>query len=211
MGREPRRVDAEATEVADRIIRSAVIVMGRKGFHETRIADVATEAGVSPALVIYYFGQRRTLLAAALRHTEDAYYESIVDRTRSIESPRERLRELIRHSLLADAESPAYSVLWHDMLAMSLRHSDIAKDRKELDERWRTTLHAIIEEGIACGEFAAVDAADTAVLIASVLDGLAAQVALGDPHVSQDSATRIALGLCDTLLPAQRTARRRLA
>ena len=211
MSRQPRRVVAEATEVADHISRSAVIVLGRKGFHETRIADVATEAGVSPALVIYYFGKRRALLAAALRHAEDAYYESIVERARIVESPRERLRELIRHSLLGEAEWPAYSVLWYDMLAMSLRYSDIAKDRQELDDRWRATLQAVIDEGIACGEFAPVDSADTAVLIASVLDGLAAQVALADPHVSQASATRIALGLCDALLPEQRSSKRRRA
>ena len=45
-----------------------------RGFAETRIADVADRAGVSPALVIYYFKTKDQLLTEAIRYSEDSWY-----------------------------------------------------------------------------------------------------------------------------------------
>ena len=44
------------------------------GLCETRIADVAERAGLSPALVVYYFGSKEKLLTEALAYAEDLFY-----------------------------------------------------------------------------------------------------------------------------------------
>ena len=56
------------------MLRAALEVISERGFADTRIADVAERAGVSPALVIYYFKTKDQLLTEAIRHYEDTWY-----------------------------------------------------------------------------------------------------------------------------------------
>ena len=64
---EPRRIE---------MLRAAAELICERGFGDTRIADVAKRAGVSSALVIYYFGTRDRLLVDALRYSEESCYEA---------------------------------------------------------------------------------------------------------------------------------------
>ncbi len=59
--RKPTRVEREA-ERRKAILRAAVEVFSRKGFHGCRIADVAREAGVAYGLVYHYFKNKDELL-----------------------------------------------------------------------------------------------------------------------------------------------------
>ena len=56
------------------MLRAAAALICERGFGDTRIADVAKRAGVSSALVIYYFGTRDRLLVDALRHSVESFY-----------------------------------------------------------------------------------------------------------------------------------------
>ena len=58
------------------MLRAAAELICERGFGDTRIADVAKRAGVSSALVIYYFGTRDRLLVDALRYSEESFYEA---------------------------------------------------------------------------------------------------------------------------------------
>ncbi len=59
--RKPTRVEREA-ERRKAILRAAVEVFSRKGYHGCRIADVAREAGVAYGLVYHYFKNKDELL-----------------------------------------------------------------------------------------------------------------------------------------------------
>ena len=52
---------------------------------------VAKRAGVSSALVIYYFGTRDRLLVDALRYSEGSFYEAAEKMLAEVPSLRERL------------------------------------------------------------------------------------------------------------------------
>ena len=58
------------------MLRAAAELICERGFGDTRIADVAKRAGVSSALIIYYFGTRDRLLVDALRFSEESFYEA---------------------------------------------------------------------------------------------------------------------------------------
>src|SRR5690606_23923359 len=60
----------------DEMLEAAAALIAERGFGETRIADVARRVGASPALVIYYFGTKDQLLTAALRYSEDSFYDT---------------------------------------------------------------------------------------------------------------------------------------
>src|SRR5579875_4069268 len=51
----------------EQMLRAALEVIAERGYPETRITDVAAQAGISAALVIYYFKTRDQLLTEAIR------------------------------------------------------------------------------------------------------------------------------------------------
>ena len=67
---------------------AAAHLIAERGFSETRIADVAARVGASPALVIYYFGTKDSLLTEALRWSERSFYAAVEEMLRETPSLR---------------------------------------------------------------------------------------------------------------------------
>ena len=167
-----------------------------RGYADTRIADVAEHAGISPALVIYYFKTRDQLLTEALRYSEDAWYAAGTQRLAAIATAVGRLTELIAMTCLPDTDPAARTewLLWLDLWALSPRNPGVATVRRKFDERWRETISSTVLSGQESGEFsAAVDAAEFAVTLSALLDGMAVQIALEDPDVPPSRAYDLAM------------------
>jgi hypothetical protein len=106
-----------------------------------------------------------------------------------------RLAQLIAMNCLpgTDPEPGAYWTLWLDLWAFSPRSPGVAAVRQKSDERWRDAIRSIVLAGQEAGEFAPVDADDFTITLASLLDGLAIQIALDDPQVPPQRAYDVAM------------------
>ena len=133
-------------------------------------------------------------------------------------SLRDRLESLVRMTCVPDGDDqiPGAWGLWFDLWSQAFRHPLVAKDRLELERRWRSTIEGVVRDGITAGEIDDVDAEDFAVTWAVLLDGLSIQVALDDPIVDSERAVDIAmtfaereLGLGPPKVPARRPRSRR--
>ena len=74
---------SEPAQVADRvadILQAACRVVVRDGAHGLRMANVALEAGVSKALLHYYFSTRQELVRAAFVFSSDRWDEAVAAR-----------------------------------------------------------------------------------------------------------------------------------
>lgn len=198
--------EAPADERRQAMLEAAAEIIAERGFGETRISDVATRVNASPALVVYYFGTKDSLLTEALRYSETAFYEASAEMLARTPALRDRLEMLVRLTCVpqADNEVPGAWGLWFDVWAQAFRHPQIAKDRVELDARWRSTISRVVTEAVADHEIGPVDAEDFAVTWAALLDGLSIQVALEDPAVDADRAFTIAMDLAERLLSLPR-------
>jgi AcrR family transcriptional regulator len=206
----------DAGERREQMLRAALEVIIERGYAETRIADVADRTGTSPALVIYYFKTRDQLLTEAIRYSDDTWYAEYLRRMEEIPTAVGRLAQLIAMNCLpgTDPEPGAYWTLWLDLWAFSPRSPGVAAVRQKSDERWRDAIRSIVLAGQEAGEFALVDADDFTITLASLLDGLAIQIALDDPQVppqrAYDVAMRFAAGqLGFDWKPAPRQAHKR--
>ncbi|BBX01060.1 TetR family transcriptional regulator [Mycolicibacterium moriokaense] len=190
---EARRID---------MLRAAAELICERGFGDTRIADVARRAGVSSALVIYYFGTRDRLLVDALRFSEVSFYEAAEEMLREVTALRERLSLLIRWTCVREGseEIPGAWGLWFDLWAQAFRHDEIKSDRAELDARWRQMIVDAIKSADPSEFDAKVDPRMFAVEFAALLDGLSIQVALDDPEVDSDLAYDIAMRFAERVL-----------
>jgi TetR/AcrR family transcriptional repressor of bet genes len=164
------------------IVDAALDVLRERGFAGARMADIAQRAGTSPALVAYHFGTLGAVLTEALVIAEDAFY---ADFDHLLSSKSTALDKLWTCIDLAASGGPAIGdwVLWMEVWVQALRDDQVRATREQLDRRWRRTLLRIIEQGIEEGAFACPDAAAASFRLASLMDGLALQVALRDPDL----------------------------
>ena len=87
--------EAVADVRRDQMLAAAAQLIAERGFSETRIADVATRVGASPALVIYYFGTKDSLLTEALRWSERSFYASVEEMLQETPALRDRIETLV--------------------------------------------------------------------------------------------------------------------
>ena len=97
-------------------------------------------------------------------------------------------------------------VLWIELWPHALRGGDLARTRDSLDRRWRGAIASIIREGQEGGEFGGGDPDELALLVASLLDGLAIQVALEDREISYRRARQLCLAMLERELDCTLTA-----
>ena len=193
---------SSADQRREQMLRAALEVIAERGYPETRITDVAAQAGTSAALVIYYFKTRDQLLTEAIRFSEDAWYEAGTRRMAKISTAAGRLEEIVAMTCLPDPDPDVAGswLLWLDLWAQSARNPGVAAVRQKFDERWRETIRSLVLAGQETGEFAAVDAVDFTIVLTSLLDGLAVQVALEDSEVTPRRAYDLAMRFAATQL-----------
>jgi len=189
------------------MLRAALEVIAERGFTDTRIADVAERAGTSPALVIYYFQTKDRLLTEAIRLAEDRWFAQGVGRMVAIPDAVDRLEEVITWICIppptvgpGEDDLPDPWSLWIDLWARSQRHPEVARVREEFDARWRSAIARAVADGQSEGKFDATDANGFAIALLALLDGLAVQLALGDPAVSPAFALETAMGFASRAL-----------
>jgi AcrR family transcriptional regulator len=190
------RAEAQGAGVADarrdQMLAAAARLIAERGFSDTRIADVAERIGSSPALVIYYFGTKDSLLTEALRWSERSFYAAVEEMLGQTAALEERLDTLVAWCLPDSDELPADWGLWFDLWVQAFRHPDVKKDRAALDQQWRDLIGRVVREGIEAGEIEAVDVDLFTITWAALLDGLVVQIALEDPRVDRALARRVA-------------------
>ena len=78
------------------ILRAAITVFARSGYHTSRVSDVAKEAGVAYGLVYHYFGSKEDLLEAIFRRTWSRMLEAVQEVEREDAPAREQLAAVAR-------------------------------------------------------------------------------------------------------------------
>ena len=167
-------------ERVDAILNAACRVILREGAHGLRMATVASEAGVSKALVHYYFATRQELLRHAVAYADRRLNESLDAELETLVTGRER----IRRAFLTEVEaSPPYAdqrSLWNEVWS-GLRYDDELRPLVvECYRGWIARFTSLIEEGKADGSIpATVDAHATAMRLSAAADGLDSMLYLG--------------------------------
>src|SRR6476619_6230533 len=184
--------DAVADVRRDQMLAAAAQLIAERGFSETRIADVAKRVGASPALVIYYFGTKDSLLTEALRWSERSFYAAVEEMLGRVVKLEERLDTLVAWCLPDSDELPADWGLWFDLWVQAFRHPEVKKDRADLDQQWRDLIGRVVRDAVDSGEIEPVDVELFTITWAALLDGLVVQIALDDPRVDRALARRVA-------------------
>ena len=174
------------------LLVAAAEVIRERGLENVRVADVADRAGTSPPSVLYYFTSKAELLKDALTSAEERFYADLERELEEIDGAPERMLKII-HSACGEGDYDA--ALWIELWARALGDPELAVTRAELDGRWRKAIAEVVRYGQGRGEFGPADPEEVAVLLASLLDGLAVQIALGDVEVTPPRVRELSVRL----------------
>jgi AcrR family transcriptional regulator len=139
-----------ATEEKRRLILDAAVrVFARKGFHTSRVGDIAEEAGVSHGLLYHYFDSKDELLETVFRETWDEVLGAIAAVEASGEPAREQLRQVAKILLRGWQNQPERTTVIMREIARTRELqrliSDLTKPREAVER--------IIRAGQEAGDF----------------------------------------------------------
>jgi len=81
------------------ILNAAIKVFARNGFFNSKVADVAREAGVADGTVYLYFKNKDDILTSIFDEKMDLVINRLSEDFSKIDDPRDKLRHLIRSHL----------------------------------------------------------------------------------------------------------------
>ena len=162
------------------ILEAACRVVVREGAHGLRMAAVAREAGVSKALVHYYFATRQELVRIAFSWSEEQWQSALKERIREAPDALERIEQALLLTIDPTEPFAEHRALWNEVWS-SLRFDHDLRPLVDASYRaWLDRLAALVESGHADGSIPVeVDAQDAAWRLAAVADGLDSMLYIG--------------------------------
>jgi AcrR family transcriptional regulator len=164
--------------VADRthdILRAACRVIAERGCDGMRMGDVARAAGVSSALVHYYFDTRSELLRRAFLYADEQVDAFVHGAVAGCDTPRERLETAVLSYLVDDAAVEQSWRIWSEMLRAALYEPSLRPDVEQSYRSWVEEVAGHVRDSAQ----ASVDDEAIALRLCALVDGLAQQALLG--------------------------------
>jgi AcrR family transcriptional regulator len=169
-----------SSRARENIRAAACRAFAARGPSATRISDIAREAGVSSAIIHYYYKSKDEVLLAALQwaneHTSSALYEL----RQETSDPVELLRRTIELAIPSEGVLRDEYVLWIETWARVRLHPRLLAECAAMSERWVAFFQTLAEDGEDAGVFKPIAPADEiAQRMVALSDGLSFRSAIG--------------------------------
>jgi len=105
-GDTPNRFDRRREKTRVELMEAAVRVISSKGYHQTRIADIATEADVGLGTFYLHFKTKNEIFIELIEHGAAELRKNLGDAKAGVHSPADKLKITIDVILDAAAEAP---------------------------------------------------------------------------------------------------------
>lgn len=165
-GRTRRRVEVRREE----ILLGAIAEVERVGLAAVRISDVAAALEISTGLVFYHFRTKDELVAEAFTYAVERDLVAMDRAAARRGSVLDRVRAVLRS--YGPTGSATGWRLWIDGWALAQHEPVIAARFRLLEAHSRSTLRALVDEGLADGSISCPDPDASVSRLLALLDGL---------------------------------------
>lgn len=163
----------------ERILQAAAHLIAERGINNVRVADIAKRIGTTSGTVHYHFEFKDDLLNAAVDWAVTAAFDRQETLLQGIITPKEKLLRIIEIQLPNDQQSRHEWSIWLQSWNEASLRPELREAHVALNERWRSGLVAIVEEGIAEGDFKPVNAREFVNHMQALFNGLGVEVLTG--------------------------------
>jgi len=187
------------------ILDAAVRVFARKGFHTSRVGDIAEEAGVAHGLLYHYFSSKDEVLETVFREN----WGVLLERINAVEDGDEPASEQLRHVAVILLRTWLHTPDVVRVLVREIARSPEVQDRIGELVKPVETIRSIIERGQESGEFRSdIDPAVAAVVFYGAIDEVLTgwvlgQMSGGDAEVAAAERTVVDVLLAGFSVAAQ--------
>jgi AcrR family transcriptional regulator len=163
---------ATGDRIAD-ILQAVNRVIVRDGAHGLRMVSVAKEAGVSKALVHYYFATRQELLRAAFAYSSERWEREVETELARAATGAERVERYLLASIDPSGPFGEHRVLWNEVWSSIRVDEELRPLVEQAYRAWLDRLVELIDDGREDGSIpSTVDARAVGWRLGAVADGL---------------------------------------
>lgn len=155
------------------ILDAAEKVFNRMGFARARMDDIVQEAGLSKGALYWYYKSKDALIRALLDRVFAGEMRQAEELVEADGSARERLTLFTRRAIAEIRRFETLMPLGYEFVALAGRRKSVRSVLKSYYKRYHGMLKQILEQGVASGEFAAIDTDSVAMAFIGMVEGLA--------------------------------------
>ena len=186
-----RTVDPEKHEARRRqILEAAALCFSRRGFHQTRTAEICAEAGMSPGNVFHYFAGKDDIIAAIV----DEAGSEMAARFALTDGETDAIAALMARidASLALATDPIEVRITLEVVAEAVRNPAMMDCAARYETVRRTALAGLLAWGQAQGQLATdLDIAADVDWILMLLDGYFDRAVIDPAFDAEGACTRL--------------------
>lgn len=159
----------------EHLVRCAYRVMGEKGMNRLSLQDVADEAGVSKAILPYYFASKENLVLITMRWVLVRVARRIREAINGYGTAEERTLAMLDSIFYSAEHNRRFYLTFYDFLGHAAR-SDAFSDLGETFHEICNGLYAeVVRLGQDEGVFTVTDPTEAATVVRSLVDGFSTQ------------------------------------
>jgi AcrR family transcriptional regulator len=167
-------------ERKQQIFEAAIVCFGRKGYHLTKMDDIAAEAGLSKGSLYWYFKGKKELFLSLFQEIIDQFgtaWEPIVADHKS--SATEKMLATLGMFRNEFKETAAFFGVMMEAWAQTLHDEDVVNILDNFYQPYVSMMVQIVEQGVASGEFQVTDLEATTLVLMSMFDGVMLALGMG--------------------------------
>lgn len=167
------------------IMGSALNVFLRKGYQDTKIKDIAEEAGIGKGTIYEYFESKEDLGVQIYEWINIIAETQMIDELSMIDDPFERFRIYVLYILDVHIRFSSFHDFCFGLWADVIRKRVETGETDGVDEAWNesmSSLRSVLHYGVEKGVFREMDEEESATLVFSAIDGICGhkQIALNE-------------------------------
>jgi len=162
-------IDGRSAARNEQLLRIAYRLMATKGMHRMTLQDVADEAGMSKANLVYHYKTKENLVLTAMQWVLERVAARIVEATASATGRDAKIRAMVDAIFVDPQRNRSFYIVYAELIAHSSRNGRFA----ELNEWFRARM---------IGQYSAVigsaskrskkSVAEAAMVVRALIDGL---------------------------------------
>ncbi|HEX6108725.1 MAG TPA: TetR/AcrR family transcriptional regulator [Ktedonobacteraceae bacterium] len=168
MSRRPDSSEIRRNQILD----AATKVFVRLGFQHARMDDIVEESGLSKGTLYWYFKSKEDIINAISRRLFTGELEKLEGLLEAEGTVSERLMQLTKYRVAGLKRMSNLVPIIFEFYAVAVHQQWVKQFIGEYFKHFRALLEDLIQQGIDRGEFYPVNAAETAISLASMYEGL---------------------------------------
>jgi len=158
-------------ERKSQILDAAMETFAEKGFHKTRMSDIAETSGLSKGSLYWYFDSKDAIILNLLERVFEPELRELTALLSDHRSTEERLLIYANRAGEDILKMLKWMPLVYDFIALAFRQEIIKTTIQNYYKKNIDLLVTIIQQGIDAGEFKTDSAQDAAIALSAIVEG----------------------------------------